>query len=311
MKGFPVGAVLVPVESGSNRLLLDVKVLAEPVDNHLKGFALFRFLGDEVCSFVPGDPFGSFLLRLELGHFLDQLVVETPVVSFAKEFGDNDGVVVFEFSLKDGSGRAHVDAQVGADQGRGRVKRLGVAAGPPRRGLFGNAAARVGPAGIGLHPVPQPVVLGLIHHPVHRQGQPHMVRTHRRLRRTTLPRTRAIVTTTRTTKTRMIMTRIVVVVFWIVMMIVVMAMMGTTTAIIVMVVVTSAAVSVTPIVFQRVILVVIVVRVASSAILLVVSVFVPTTVLAVVTILTATVIVVATVITKIPTTAALATVVTA
>ena len=153
VEGLPIAGIAVPVESRADALLLDVEVLAEPIDDHVERLGFGGVLADQVGALVPRDPLGplALALGLDLAHLLDELVVQSPVLLFAEELGDDDDVVVLEGAAEDlGAAAADVDAQIGTDEGGGGVERLGIATVAAMRRLLGNALGRVGAAGIVL-----------------------------------------------------------------------------------------------------------------------------------------------------------------
>jgi len=97
MKGLPVGGILVPVEAGPDGFLANGKVLAQSIDDSLKGRTRSRILANQMGAFVPGTPLGVLgPSGLDLPEFLDQLIVHGPIVFGTKELGNNDDIVVLE-----------------------------------------------------------------------------------------------------------------------------------------------------------------------------------------------------------------------
>ena len=153
MEGFPVAGIAVPVEPSANGLLLNVEILAQPIDDHVERPGLGGVLADEMGTLVPRDPLRTLglALGLDLAHLLDELVVQAPVVLLAEQLGNNDDVVVLQGTVKDlAAVAADVNAQVGTDESRGRVERLGVAAVATMRCLLGDALGWVRSTGVVL-----------------------------------------------------------------------------------------------------------------------------------------------------------------
>lgn len=119
MEGLPIAGVAVPIKSGADALLLDVEVLAEPINDQIERLGFGGILADEMGALVPRDPLGSLALALglDLAHLLDELVVQGPVLLFAKELGDDDDVVVLQGAVEYlGPVAANMNAQIGTDQ---------------------------------------------------------------------------------------------------------------------------------------------------------------------------------------------------
>lgn len=153
MEGLPIAGIAVPVESRADALLLDIEVLTQSVNDHVEGLGFGGILADQVGALVPRDPLGSLglALGLDLAHLLDELVVQGPVLLFAEELRDDDDVVVLKGAVEDlGPAAADVNAQIGTDEGRRRIERLGIAAVASMRCLLGDALGRVRATGIVL-----------------------------------------------------------------------------------------------------------------------------------------------------------------
>jgi hypothetical protein len=70
MKGFPITAILVPVESGSDGFALNAEILAESINNAIKRRTVVSVLDNQMRSFVPGNPFTALdVLVLQVHHF--------------------------------------------------------------------------------------------------------------------------------------------------------------------------------------------------------------------------------------------------
>lgn len=130
MEGFPVGAIFVPVESGSDARLPNLKVVAQLVNDFLKSLRSAWVLGNQVSPFVPRQPFTSTdILLLEVRHFFHELVVQLPVIFGAKELGNDDNIVMFERKavVRFAHGRSNLNSQSWANKSACRVKGCSVA----------------------------------------------------------------------------------------------------------------------------------------------------------------------------------------
>ena len=85
VKGFPVGAVSVPIEPRPGAFPLDPKVLAQAVYYLLERGRASRVLADEMGALVPGDPLA---LRVQCGVGGDVCGQEKQKVSSAESWED-------------------------------------------------------------------------------------------------------------------------------------------------------------------------------------------------------------------------------
>ena len=136
VEGFPIGRIAIPIEPGPDVFLgVDVKVLAELFHDAFVGGRTLGVFGNKVGTFMPRNPFRAILLflvlvvvvvvvfrlflLLQLTEFVHQLVIDRPIVLFAKQFRNNDHVVVFQrFVVGFERRRTDLDAQIRTDQSR-------------------------------------------------------------------------------------------------------------------------------------------------------------------------------------------------
>jgi hypothetical protein len=82
MKGFPIGTILVPIESSPNRILANVKVVTQSIRNGLNRGTTRGIFANEMGSLMPGNPFGSLDRSggLKISNLLNQLIIHGPIV---------------------------------------------------------------------------------------------------------------------------------------------------------------------------------------------------------------------------------------
>ena len=77
----PILTVLVPIETRPRRAGINVKVVTQALQNHLKRLGFLGLLANQVASLVPRNEFAALgILALQLGQFLDEFVIQTPVI---------------------------------------------------------------------------------------------------------------------------------------------------------------------------------------------------------------------------------------